>query len=984
MHEPHLNGEHVLGEGEEPPLERWLEEASIVLPEQGPLPAFVHHNTLHHFEHLPFNQGVLAGAELLGSEPFQSEAAFARHLATGRIQARDLDAVLEEEVGLEEPTSLDVQVFPFGPTLREFMAFRLRYAFELPKGQALQWCLLEDGGLLRFTSLASPERRAELHRTAAARFVDEKDPDQKLLSALWTTLRAQAPAASLGSPRSFARPRDRLWFERGIDTDEAVHPLLIRFTAAYLDQGLAYWSMPGREHGMLYTFRALYAQNAAPPNAALAGLGETLDLQHAENWDARRTIVWALEHTGVLRNQWYTLIERTLFSLRGWAGMVRQFERHPEWAPVAAYPARLADYLAIQLVLDTVAAKNAMASEPSPFQADTSSVSFPHPVAYEAFVLAQLSNVRATEFLEPTTAKAWVNAVHTFNHVERRRLWHAAYERRYRVTVLDALHTQAPPKAPMNRPKFQAVFCIDDREESLRRHLEERSPEVETLGFAGFFGVAMQYQGLQDVRPRALCPVVVTARHLVREVALDDEQHRAHVRAHATKARTEHAWTIGSRTLVRGGLLTSGLGLAALVPLVGRSLFPGLTGKWLNAQPKAPATRLVVQGTGERDAETGLFLGFTLAEMTDIVANSLRTLAIATRLCPIVLIVGHGSSSLNNPHQAAYDCGATGGGRGGPNARAFAAMANHPEVRKELGQRGIVIPEQTHFVGAYHNTADDSMTYYDEDLVPDTHLTDFSLLKSKLHEACVYDAHERARRFVHVPLEASPRQALERVRARTTDLAQPRPECGHATNALCIVGRRERTRGLFLDRRAFLVSYDPTTDPSAEILGNLLQAVGPVGAGINLEYYFSYVDPKHYGCGSKLPHNVTGLVGIMDGHASDLRTGLPWQMVEIHEPVRLLTIVEATCETLARLLDERPALARLIRNEWIVLVAWDPHSSNMHVFKSGKFEAYEPEALPLGSFPGSLNVYRGTRENVPVAHVAQPSRVTSQAQGGMA
>src|SRR5439155_24283917 len=151
------------------------------------------------------------------------------------------------------------------------------------------------------------------------------------------------------------------------------------------------------------------------------------------------------------------------------------------------------------------------------------------------------------------------------------------------------------------------------------------------------------------------------------------------------------------------------------------------------------------------------------------------------------------------------------------------------------------------------------------------------------------EAHERCRRFDAVPRWYPPLAALAHVQGRAADLAQPRPEYGHATNAVCIIGRRTRTRGLFLDRRAFLVSYDPATaDADGATLARVLAAVVPVAAGINLEYYFSRVDPVGYGSATKLPHNITALLGVMDGHASDLRTGLPWQMVEVHEPVRLL------------------------------------------------------------------------------------------------
>jgi uncharacterized protein YbcC (UPF0753/DUF2309 family) len=258
---------------------------------------------------------------------------------------------------------------------------------------------------------------------------------------------------------------------------------------------------------------------------------------------------------------------------------------------------------------------------------------------------------------------------------------------------------------------------------------------------------------------------------------------------------------------------------------------------------------------------------------------------------------------------------------------------------------------------------------FDLDALPATHEGDLSQVREALETARAWNAHERARRFESFPPDASPGDALRHVEERSEHLAEPRPEYGHCTNSFCIIGRRSLTRGLFLDRRAFLASYDAGQDPNGESLAAVLGAVVPVCAGISLEYYFSFVDNDRYGCGTKLPHNVTALLGVMDGHASDLRTGLPWQMVEIHEPVRCLFVVETTPDRLMKVVKASEALTRLIDNRWIRVATVDPESGRVHIRRSDGFEEFDGPVERLPAAFSSAEWYSGKIEHLPMAWI---------------
>ncbi len=387
-----------------------------------------------------------------------------------------------------------------------------------------------------------------------------------------------------------------------------------------------------------------------------------------------------------------------------------------------------------------------------------------------------------------------------------------------------------------------------------------------------------------------------------------------------------------------------------------------------------PLTRLHLERIDPDPGPDDRGIGFTLDEMTNIAEKVLREIGLTSRFSRLVLILGHGSTSMNNPHESAHDCGACGGARGGPNARALAHMLNDPRVRERLARRGLSIPSETYFIGGLHNTSSEAVTFFDRDLIPGYHRQEFEEVRSIIHHACDRNAHERCRRFLSAPLTLSFTGARQHVEGRAEDLAQVRPEWGHATNAITIVGRREWTRGLFLDRRAFLTSYDPEQDDAEDsVLTRILSAVFPVCSGISLEYYFSYVDNPGWGCGTKLPHNITALIGVMDGYQSDLRTGLPWQMVEIHEPVRSLFVIETSPESMLRIMERNDGIRRLCAHGWVTLALIDPRTQAIRVFRDGGFAAYRPQAQVLPAAASSVDWYRGWRDHLEFAEISSSS-----------
>ena len=729
------------------------------------------------------------------------------------------------------------------------------------------------------------------------------------------------------------------WLSRlEVDLNSLTHPVLFRLLSNFLDQGISRWSLSKNGEPFWECVLRL-SQNSLLPLYPLHEPNIRQLLSESESPD--QVITFCLGKIVADERLYEQYLLEMLLAHPGWAGMVRIIELNPK-ALLAHREISLKQMMAVELAIELA------------FLYKKKSLSVPS-------VMTVLKTASLL-LLKDATFKPKIPL-----HLK---VWHEAMEWSLHSELLLALKPKSshPASAPATqpRPEVQALFCLDDRESSLRRYLEEINPAIETFGAAGFFGIDFLYQGMDDAYPVAQCPNAIAPHHLIKETGHDA---KTDTRNRANDLTNMH---FSAHSMFRGWLFTQtvGLGYAALMA-------------WNVFRPssKLPNMRILSEVDShshlhllrESDEPTkdGYLLGFSFTEMADRVGALLRNIGLTRHFAPLVMVVAHGSSSVNNPHFAAYDCGACSGKPGAPNARAFAWMANNESVRLILRDRGIDIPEGTRFVAALHNTSRDEVTYFDQDL-PEQHSapgtrTFLKVFHVAMKKALQRNARERCRWFELGPQSHSNEEAHEHVIARASSIFEPRPEYNHSNNLYCIVGRRALTRNLFLDRRAFLHSYDPAKDAQGDIMVQILSAVIPVCGGINLEYLFSRIDNSVYGAGTKLPHNVIGLLGVANGVEGDLRTGLPSQMIEVHEPARLLIVVEQIPSILDKAIAKLGKLKEWLDNDWIRFVSHDPSIHIQFLYTANGWEAVDlPADMETPQASHSEKIIVGQSETIPV------------------
>lgn len=713
----------------------------------------------------------------------------------------------------------------------------------------------------------------------------------------------------------------KLWRKAyNLNLDKEVHQTLFRLVSSYLDQGIAIWKFPAKTKGFLVAVRDLEKNSYSTFIKSERARKLLLD-PHTQLEDLLRLLVGDEKYYGQ-----YLFDQQ--FAHPGWSGMVAVLEQN-ESGLLDKRKISLQDLIFLECLLEIDALDRRRGDQ---WTALADWIPSDLPLLFEKF--------RYSEFFE----------VH--------KLWQEALEWTYYDQVIRGLqlsHAEDFKKAA----SFQAMFCIDDRCCSIRRYVERFDPEAQTFGTAGFFNLPFYFQPEHGKFMTKVCPASVSPRHLIKET---ESKIRHEKDAHFSKH---------TKGIFGGWAISQTMGFWSALKMAKSIFFPSETPAMVSSfRHMDPKGKLSVACKNPKQLHHGLQIGFTLEEMADAMEGLLKSIGLVKDFAPLIYIMGHGASSVNNTHYAGYDCGACSGRSGSVNARVAASIGNNPEVREMLTERDIVIPKTTQFVGGLHDTTRDEMEFYDEELLLEANGILHESNKQTFNTALDYNAKERSRRFYTVDSGQDARKVHEKVKKRAMSLFEPRPEWNHATNALCVIGKRENNRHLFLDKRAFLNSYDYRIDPEGSYLFGILKAVAPVCGGINLEYYFSKVDNDRLGAGSKLPHNVMGLIGVANGMDGDLRTGLPLQMVNIHDPLRILISVEHYPEIVLQTIQVHEQTYEWFANEWVKLVCIHPESKKASIFKEGAFAEYHPVTQTIEAIQNLDELLATTAENLPVYQIS--------------
>ncbi|MBI1178184.1 DUF2309 family protein [bacterium] len=697
---------------------------------------------------------------------------------------------------------------------------------------------------------------------------------------------------------------------RGTDWAAFVVDEISKWCSAFYDQGQSSWRMPWRHLNLFAAWKAAARLDANPELTGLKHFREFVNALSDNHW---KLIEHALDQLGVPDAQKVDFLHRLLMSVPGWSSYVQHLAREQDLA--RKNDDALAQLLAIRLTFD----------------------------------LALRQQFGKDETIQDGWRKQLAHAVsargETSDNVLARFIAQQALECGYQRDLITKLKDHRSQPTPPAQKSLQAVFCIDVRSEVFRRALESQSDRIETIGFAGFFGMPIEHFKFGHANGRAQCPALLTPKFRVRETHCDpvaaDEP--GLLRWMDFRKTINGAWNAFKSSAISCFSFVETAGLWFGVKLTRNSLalvspdqgFADAGGR----QSFRPKIEREVCSS-ERDGHHGE-TGIEAVDQVALAAGALKNMGLISDFAKVVLLCGHGSATTNNPYGSALDCGACGGHAGDANARVAAAILNQPAVREALNAQGIDVPTETMFIAGLHNTTTDEILIYEDASLTADQSTELKRIKEWLSSASKLARRERAP-SLGLGTVADP-DLDQQVLRRSRDWSQVRPEWGLAGNAAFIAAPRERTKGLNLGGRVFLHNYHADLDADKSTLELILSAPMVVASWINLQYYGSTVDNRLFGSGNKVLHNILGTFGVWQGNGGDLRPGLPLQSLHdgtrwVHEPLRLSVFIEAPRENIKEILARQPGVRELVTNGWVHLFAIENSGSEIHRFTGSDFQ----------------------------------------------
>lgn len=666
--------------------------------------------------------------------------------------------------------------------------------------------------------------------------------------------------------------------------------------AAYFDRDQSDWQ-PARVGGLYQFWRDMIVHDhGIGVLMGLPNIHQFLDYLPMNRQQAER---WVVEALGLDESVLADYFEAVLLTVNGWASWCAYLDWQAQLQGESDDSLR--DLLAIRLAWGVI--------------------------------LMQCKGLNATNSAIKVIQHKWQHAAAQIQAAEQAlqvdELWQLALETGYQRQLAQQLSQAPEAVTAAPTPLIQAAFCIDVRSEPLRRAIESLSPNIQTLGAAGFFGLPIAYQPLASGYLRPQLPGLLAPSFTVHDQVMAGSEP---VSAAAPADSNALQLKVGQKRL-RNFMVSGQVKRLSKYPGAAFSLVESAGPLFLKPlldmiKPQLQArSSLDQQGLPKkyRSITRPQLQTATVAEKAELAARVLNSLGLATGLAPLVLLVGHASQSKNNAHASSLDCGACCGQSGEVNTRALAAMLNDAEVRAQLATMGMVIPAETAFVAALHNTTTQEIQGFDLDLLS-------AAGQSRWQQATALFAAAgevvRAQLASTAMPQTKPVDAVRLFKAfrqRANDAAQTRPEWGLANNASFILAPRARTRHLNLAGRAFLHEYDVEADQDGRLLEQLMTAPMLVTHWINWQYHASACEPAKLGSGNKLLHNVVGgRIGVFEGNGGDLRIGLSKQSLHngqqwMHEPLRLTVVILASQQHINRVINQHATIRHLLDHGWLHL-----------------------------------------------------------------